>query len=104
MIVRLRQAEWDLTTCERLAELLAPAFDQPDVVVDMTDVEYIDSTCLQKLVDMHRERVDVRSFAPARLAIPSPNVRKLLSVVKLDQLWPIFETLPEACDAPGVLT
>jgi anti-anti-sigma factor len=97
LVISLIDEEWDLTNCERLEELLVPALDHPNVVIDMTAVQFMDSSCLHKLVHMYQERVTRGGLSPARFVIPSSNIRRLFAIVNLDQLWAIFETLDEAC-------
>jgi anti-anti-sigma factor len=102
LIVRLTDEDWDLTLCERLEQLLAPALEQPNVVIDMAAVQFMDSSCLNKLIHMHNERVTKRGFSPVRLVIASPNIRRLFAIANLDRLWPIFETVDEACKHAGI--
>lgn len=98
MILTLDVPEWDIETSESLGTLLAPAADHRDVIVDLSAVSYIDSTCLGKFVGMHRKR-SAKGYEPARLVIPSPRVRRLFAIVKFDEIWPIYETLDEAVRA-----
>lgn len=101
LIIRLREEEWDLAVCEHLEQLLVPALEHPNVIIDMSAVRFLDSSCLHKLVHMYRERVIRRGFSPARLIVTSPNVRKLFTIVNLDQVWRIFGTLDEALQSPN---
>lgn len=96
LIVCLGEKEWDLTGCEQLEQMLAPTLQHPNVIIDMTAVEFLDSSCLHKLVGMYNERVTQHGFLPARIVIAAPNIRKLFALVNLDRLWPIFHTLDEA--------
>ncbi|MGA8535253.1 MAG: STAS domain-containing protein [Candidatus Tumulicola sp.] len=97
LVIRLEEPEWDVSTCERLEQRLAPAIDHADVVVlEMSAVRFMDSTCLGKLVRMYRLRVTGRMFEPTRLVVASPQIRHLFALVKFDELFPIFDTLDEA--------
>jgi anti-anti-sigma factor len=100
LIIRLREEEWDLAVCEHLEQLLVPALEHPNVIIDMTAVRFLDSSCLHKLVHMYGERVTRRGFSPARLVVTSPNVRKLFAILNLDQVWRIFGTVDEALQSP----
>lgn len=97
--IQLDAEEWDLLQCERLEALLRPSYDFANVVIDMTQVTFIDSTCLQKLINMHRERVKKRELPACHFAITSPNVNRLFTMVHFDEVWPIFETVSEARDS-----
>jgi anti-anti-sigma factor len=99
LIIRLEDDEWDFSACERLEDLLRPAYARPRVVIDMTAVTYLDSSCLQQFVNMNKERVTNRQFAAAHLVIPSANIRRLFAMVGLDKVWPIFEDLSDASRA-----
>lgn len=96
LMICLSEKEWDLANCEELEQLLAPALEHPNVIINMTAVQFMDSSCLHKLIGMHNERVEQRGLFPARLVIASPRTRKLFAIVNLDQLWPIFYTVDEA--------
>ena len=85
------------------ADALKKSFQEGagDVVVDLSRINYIDSTGIGELVgflgrfqDAKRKLVLVR---------PSDQIRKLLRVAHLDELFPIYDTLEEAVpegDAP----
>ena len=101
LVVRLEAREWDIASAEQLGDILAVACDRPDVVIDMSAVEYFDSTCLGKLARVHAKRAE-KGFPAARLVIRSPQVRRIFHVVQYDRLWPIFDSLEAALgDANG---
>lgn len=97
-ILTLAAEEWDIESADALASLLAPAADHRDVIVDLSAVSYIDSTCLGKFVGMRAKR-GARGFEPAKLVIASPRIRRLFAIVKFDEIWPIYATLHEALRA-----
>jgi anti-anti-sigma factor len=104
LVITLREPEWDLTACDELEKHLAPAFSHPNVVIDMSAVTFIDSSCLRTLALMRQKRVTEGGFGPVRLVIEDSNIRRLFSVVGFDKLWPIFETLKEALDAANAVS
>jgi anti-anti-sigma factor len=99
LVIRLQEPEWDLTTCDKLEEQLTPTLDWPNVIIDMSAVKFLDSSCLRKFFKMYQERVTTRGFEPARLVVNASNIRRLLAIVGFDELWPIFETREEALAA-----
>ena len=101
LVITIDEREWDLAASEQFAQLLAPACDRPNVIIDMSRVEYIDSSCLGKLAALRKAR---KPSAPqARLVVASPNVLRVLKIVGFDRLWPIFSSLDEALlDAGGL--
>lgn len=95
LVVRLDAPEWDIASAEQLGDILSAACDRPDVVIDMSAVEYFDSTCLGKLARVHAKRVD-KGYPAAPLVIRSPQVRRIFRIVQYDRLWPIFDSLDAA--------
>jgi anti-anti-sigma factor len=96
LVIRLQDAEWDLSTCEKLRFLLVAATNQPRVIIDMSAVTFMDATCLGKLASMQRERLCKAGLRPAALVVAYPPLRRLFKLVGFEQAWPIFSTLDEA--------
>jgi anti-anti-sigma factor len=96
LVVRLQDAEWDLSTCEKLRFLLIAATNQPRVVIDLSAVTFMDATCLGKLAGMQRERLGKAGLLPAALVVAYPPLRRLFTLVGFEHVWPIFSTLDEA--------
>jgi anti-sigma B factor antagonist len=68
-----------------------------DVIVDLSKINSIDSTGIGELVGyLGRFRNRARQLT---LVNPSERIRRLLSVSRLDQLFPTFETVDEALAA-----
>jgi len=86
--------ELDLYNAEELraglAEAMAP--DPGCVVVDMADVEFIDSTALGVLIEA-RSRLGHEGF---RLAAPQLGTRRALQVSGLDRHLPVHDTVEQA--------
>lgn len=38
MVITIDEPEWDIATCDRLAEIIAPAFGHRHVVIDLSAV------------------------------------------------------------------
>lgn len=87
--------EFDIYTANKLAEMLAPAYEHPDVIIDLSDVRYLDSTALTALVRMHKRRV-ISNSGPCRLVGLNTNLQRLFQLTRLDLVWPICQTLDEA--------
>jgi len=88
--------EVDLETASQLGDHALDALRDvsPHVLLDLTDVTFMDSTGLKVLLSIQR-RADLAggSFA---IAGASRSVRKILSVTGLDQTFTIHETVDEA--------
>jgi anti-anti-sigma factor len=96
LVIRLPDAEWDLSNRDKLQFLLAAATDRPRVFIDMSRVTFMDATCLGKLATIQGERFRKGGLRPATLVVAYPQVRRLLTLVGFDKAWPIFGTLDEA--------
>ena len=64
-----------------------------NVVVDMSQVSFMDSTGIGALVSARRRLAE---GAQLRLVTTQPNVVKLFALTGLTKVFPIFDTLAEA--------
>ncbi|WP_078624025.1 STAS domain-containing protein [Streptomyces monomycini] len=75
-----------------------PAGGEPrPVVVDLSQVDFADSTTVNVLLQQH-----AALGTRLRLAAPSPGLRRLFEMTGLDGVLPLYETVPEAAAADGV--
>jgi anti-sigma B factor antagonist len=95
--------EVDLHTAPRLRAALDAVTDDSsgdapaDVVVDLTQVGFIDSTGLGELVGAHKALA--RRDATLHLAVTSGRILRLLSLTGLDEMLPVHQSLDEALAA-----
>ncbi|HEX3370514.1 MAG TPA: STAS domain-containing protein [Candidatus Cybelea sp.] len=99
LLIRLEEPEWDISTAGKLREALASARREPSVVIDMSNVTYIDSSCLSILMALYQERVIKKHFSAAHLAAPPYTVRRIFEITGLDALWPVHEHIEDAMKA-----
>jgi len=88
--------EIDAATADSVADAVSAALSDGHKVVllDFTEVTFIDSTGLGVLVKSHRAAEAVgATFAVVH---PTPQTRKLIRVLGLDQLLNIYESHDEA--------
>jgi anti-anti-sigma factor len=95
VVISFERDEYDIATCDEFAAALEPAYDAPDVILDLSAITYLDSTCLGKLASM-RDRRAKSAYLPARMVISAKNITRLFKLVAFDKVWPIFETLDAA--------
>jgi anti-sigma B factor antagonist len=69
-------------------------FDRPDIIVDLTGVEFIDSTGLGVLVGA-AARARKRD-GELRVVCPRPGIRKVFAITGLDAVFAIAADLNEA--------
>jgi anti-sigma B factor antagonist len=96
-VVRLG-GELDLYNAEQVRDVLIEACtDSPErVVVDLGEVEFIDSTALGVLIEARTKLENRRSFL---LAAPGLETRRALQISGLDRHFSIHDTVPEALAA-----
>ena len=95
LIIRL-DGDWDLARKEELASILRTGYERAEVVLDLTETRYIDSTALAEFAKMRKHRVEHRGFEPTHFVVPPGNISKLLNIVGFDKIFPTYASLPEA--------
>jgi anti-anti-sigma factor len=95
-VIRLG-GELDLYNADEVRAALTQAIDEKPgrVVVDMSEVEFVDSTALGVLIEA-RSKLGADGL---RLAAPQLETRRTLQVSGLDRHLPVHETVDDALDA-----
>ena len=88
--------ELDVVTASKLSSGLSVATRGMGVIVDMTDVTFVDSTGLGVLIGLQR-RVKAEG-AGFRLVVSSPHILRVLDITGLNEVFSVFETLSAARD------
>lgn len=96
IVIRL-SGEYDISRQDELDRELAPAYDCRVAVLDMTGVSYMDSTGLALLINL-KKRMTVRSGGVLRIAAPQANVRRVLELTRLDEIFEVYDSLDEALE------
>ena len=96
-VVRLG-GELDLYNAAEVRSALADASAQfPErIVVDLSEVEFIDSTALGVLIETRARLVNRDGLL---LAAPGLETRRALQISGLDQLFPVHDSVPDALGA-----
>ena len=77
--------------------LVRACADSPErVIVDLSEVEFIDSTALGVLIEARRQLANNRAFL---LAAPGLETRRALEISGLDRHFNVHDTVPEALAA-----
>jgi anti-sigma B factor antagonist len=94
VVVRLA-GELDLYNAHQVREALVACSDENPrrLVVDLGDVQFVDSTALGVLVEARSRMTDKQAFL---LAAPSPETRRALEVSGLDRHFKLSATVDEA--------
>ncbi|MGH3481526.1 MAG: STAS domain-containing protein [Nocardioidaceae bacterium] len=93
--VVVASGEIDLATAEALREAVGTAADASDrILVDLASVTFIDMHGFSALLSMRRRR----PHGPLSLVRPAPMVRKVVRMARLDEVFPIYDSMGEALD------
>jgi anti-anti-sigma factor len=96
--VRLSVAGCEAIDCANAAEIKAEALrllgDAPDVVIDLTGVEFLDSAGVGVLVGLFKN-ARLRG-GRARFCGLTPGVRSVLELIQLDRIFEIYDDLETA--------
>jgi anti-sigma B factor antagonist len=90
---------FDTYTADKLRQLMEPATNQPpaQIIVDLTGVNFVDSTALAALVQgMKRSR---QQGGDVRLCGLGQSVRIIFELTRLDQAFEIYPNSTEAVAA-----
>src|SRR5580700_3125412 len=95
--------ELDLSSAPALRELLAGAFEDDGprrIVLDLSDLIYLDSTGLSIFVSAHKRAT--ASDIEFCLADPNPSVARLFKITALDHFFTILDSTSPAVTTPTV--
>jgi anti-sigma B factor antagonist len=70
-----------------------------DVIVDMEDIAFVDSTVLEYLLDLQDSLHE--KFGQVRLAKCDENITKILEMTRLDLVFEVFNDTNEAVRVAG---
>jgi stage II sporulation protein AA (anti-sigma F factor antagonist) len=92
--------ELDLSNiAEFRADLSAAMRGADRVILDLHELRYLDSSGINVLLDIHRNFC--RQSRRMAVAGPSAMVQRIISIVGLDQVMPVFQTVEEALSYVG---
>lgn len=84
--------EYDIACKEHLRLDLARLDDIPDVVLEFTDVTYIDSTLIGELIRLHQIR-EAKGYRPMAVVVQKPQVKRLFALLSLEKVFRFTEKL-----------
>ncbi|HZY98397.1 MAG TPA: STAS domain-containing protein [Candidatus Baltobacteraceae bacterium] len=87
--------EFDIDRQHELRETLEPFYAQPYLIVDLSRVEYVDSSCLCEFMRMRRARSDAGA-RPACFVVDERRFGRLFHFLGLDEVFPVVHSLEEA--------
>ncbi len=97
-VVIMLSGDLDLATAPELRNALQEALtERPNLVLNMSDLRFLDSTGIGVLVRIHKKTSAVGGVL-AFAEVPS-NVVKILEVTCLDRIFPVYPTVEDALHA-----
>lgn len=81
------RGEFDISDKARLTALLLPGEVAEVVIVDMSETTYIDTTALGCLIRL--KKAMVANGGELQLVGVTPNIRRILTITKLDSIFEI---------------
>jgi anti-anti-sigma factor len=97
-------AAFDMGNADGIYKEITAAFaDGPQVVVaDMSATTFCDTMGIRTLVLAHRQAAAIGT--DLRLVVSSPGVLRIMEVLGVDAMLPIYDSMEEAVAGPGVTT
>lgn len=90
-VVMIFGGEYDLACKEHLRADLERLANVQDVVLDFTDVTYIDSTVVVELIRMNQIRCS-KGYKRETIVLQNPNIKRLFTLLSLQD---VFHFVPE---------
>jgi anti-anti-sigma factor len=102
MAVMIFSGEYDIATAARLRADLNRLRDLRRVVLDFTDVTYLDSKAIHELVALHQYRAE-RGFEREAIVFRSPTLQRIFGILNLHQVFHCVSNLPRIAARPFFL-
>src|SRR5215469_8224626 len=96
-VVAVFAGEYTLGSKDKLHRELSRLASKPRLVLDFSEVTYMDSTCIAELMRMEQRR-DAAGFEAAYVVMQATVLARIFSVLTLDRVFRIVPTLAEAID------
>jgi anti-sigma B factor antagonist len=99
MVTIVLSGDLSVQTLSELREKLAQAESCDVAVLDLSAVNYVDSTTLTAFVKMRGRMLSGGRSGTVRIARPAVNVRRIFEICHLDKLFEIYDSIEEAQSA-----
>lgn len=87
--------ELSIANKEETERRLNAAMNAENLILDLSQVSYLDSVSLSIVAKSARLR-EHRSLPAPKLVVTSPNLKRIFSITALDKTFTIFESLDKA--------
>jgi anti-anti-sigma factor len=99
-VVAVFVGEYDISHKATFRLELSLLREEQQVVLDMSAVSYIDSTCVTQLVMLADGRGRL-GLPPAAIVVQSPSVRRLFDILQLGKLFRVESAIDEVLPKDG---
>jgi anti-anti-sigma regulatory factor len=86
--------EYDIAAAQRLRADLHRIRDLQNVVLDFTDVTFVDSKAIHELVDLHHYRA-AKGFEREAIVFQNANLRRVFGILQLEQVFHCVSSLSD---------
>jgi anti-anti-sigma factor len=102
-VVVVFAGEYNLGSKGKLHREMSRLAAKPRLVLDFSEVTYMDSTCIAELMRMEQRR-SAAGFDPAFVVMQAPVLLRIFTVLTLDRVFRVVPTLVAAVgvDAEGL--
>lgn len=99
-MVMVFAGEYDIAGKERFRADLERLLEIPNVVLDLTDVTYADSTAITELLRLHNARKS-KGHPTETLVVPGKNLQKVFELLDLRRVFRFVPSLDRAVPKSG---
>ena len=97
-VVLSLRGEYDCSRQSELRKALEPAHEAEFVVLDLTSLEFLDSTCMCEFIRLRQARVNA-GLHPACFVHDGDRLGRLFHFLELDEIFTVVHSLEEALGA-----
>ena len=94
MAVMVFTGEYDIAGAQRLRADLHRVRDIQKVVLDFTDVSYVDSKAIHELVNLHNYRAE-KGYKREAIVFQNPNLQRIFGILQLEQVFHCVSNLSD---------
>ena len=87
--------EFDISSRDRLSAALQRLYDVDNVIVDLTEVRYLDSTAIGEFIRLHKIR-KAKGLQRETVVIPNEALRRIFDILQLAEVFELSERLEDA--------
>ena len=94
-VVMVLIGEFDISTRDRLSAALERLNDAGNVILDLTEVRYLDSTAIGEFIRLHKVR-KAKGLPRETIVITNDALRRIFDILRLAEVFDLADGLQEA--------